>query len=282
MSVRSSNTETIPDAIPASWSDAGIEPVTAGERLAPEQPECGLLWVTRGSLTLTRGGRVHEVRKGTVIAYRLGGGLAWSAPDGTHVRWCARDVSVGAGHVAPWTSELVLDGPVPPPQRRRASYIVATVALAWAFAIGVAWCYDNAHARQYQAALGTLAGASSPTIPDREEVEAAQAIFFQHLDEVPTLHETSSRGHLVLVMALPPLKERPGRLNAARAAADETYRRCPSFRKILIAFGPPGPLPSELGRYFLMERDRPPLDMRAGLAPSAATLESSAAARPPR
>jgi hypothetical protein len=258
---RSASTETLSDAGPASWSDAGVETTSNVERLSPEQPERGLLWVTRGSLTLTRGGRVHEVRKGTVIAYRIGGGLTWSAPEGTHVRWCAREVGVGPGQVAPWTSELSLDGPVPAAPRRRPLYVVAVVAVAWTFALGVAWCYGTSHATRVaeESQRSRPLALTSPA----KDAETARGIFFAHSGVLPTLSPRWT-GHKVLFVVDAALRTDRSLLEAAQAAAIEIYQRCPSIGSVGLCFGmgPDGDFPKELGRYYKLPPDGGVLDFR--------------------
>jgi hypothetical protein len=281
MTKRSPVSEAVADANPASWADAGVEPTSEALRLAPEQPEHGLLWVTRGSLTLTRAGRAHEVRKGTVIAYRLGGGLAWSAPQGTHVRWCAREVGVAPGQVAPWTSDLVLDGPVPTGTKRRPLYLVATVAVAWLFAIAVAWCYDMAHAQRLAEASKAPPPLESPEFPDRAEIDLARAVFFSKLGEMPEVDAKSSGGpHVVLLASLPPPDQFAKRFQAALDAAKETYARCPRIKKLAIAFGPEGVDAAEPGRYFLLRPDGTIHDYRLPVT-GRAPLETSGAVPTP-
>ena len=275
MTKRSASAEALADASPASWSDAGIERASGVERLSPEQPDRGLLWVTRGSLTLTRAGRVHEVRKGTVIAYRVGGGLTWSAAEGTHVRWCSREVGVGPGQVAPWTSELSLDGPVLAAPRRRPLYVVSLVVAAWIFAIGVAWCYGSAHSAWFQKDVGTLAGARSPEFPGRSDAETTRSIFLAHGLAVDV--DAAPNGRRLIVYAeVPPEAELPYRLTAARDATDETYQACGRLQGISVAFSSGGRRPEELERFFLLPPEGGAIDLNAP-AGAAAPVKSAAA-----
>ena len=270
MTKRSASAEAISDARPASWSDAGVETASPVERLSPEQPEHGLLWVTRGSLTLTRAGRVHEVRKGTVVAYRLGGGLTWSAAEGTHVRWCSREVGVGPGQVAPWTSELSLDGPIPAAPRRRPLYVAALVAAAWILAIGVAWVYGRAHSQRVRESsdIGSFL---------RSDADTVRSIFLAHGLAID-FNAASGGRRLIVVTDLPPLAELPARLVAARDAADDAYKTCVRVQNISIAFTSSENLPEIPGRYFALPPAGGVLDVRP--PPAAATLWKKSAAAP--
>ena len=147
-----------------AWTEHGIEPVGSAERLTPDQPESGLLWVVEGSVTVSRQGRAHEITRGSVAAYRLGGGLTWSVGEGTHVRWSRRAVRLEAGHVAPWTADLALDvpaGTISPDRPHRKMYAMMAIALSWVVALTVAWCYDQAHSASLSPTAG-LVGALPP------------------------------------------------------------------------------------------------------------------------
>ncbi len=104
-----------------------------------------------GSLTVARGARRHSIPMGSVVAYRLGPGLSWSASPGTRLRWSARPVRVSAGDVMPWTADLALDVPqvdAAHGRRRRRFLASLAVAMAWIVAIMVAWCYSDTHAQR--------------------------------------------------------------------------------------------------------------------------------------
>src|SRR5687767_15581608 len=72
-----------------AWEESSLAGFDDAPRLAPAQPEYGLVWVTRGRLTVTPArGAPLELPKGSVVAYRLGDALTWAATPGSHVRWC--------------------------------------------------------------------------------------------------------------------------------------------------------------------------------------------------
>jgi hypothetical protein len=163
------------------WTERGIEPVGSADRIAGDQPERGLLWVVEGAVTVTRRGRAHEIRRGSVAAYRLGGGLLWTAPDGTRVRWSPRAVRLEPGEVAPWTVDLALDVPpsdAPPERPRRRTFALLAIAMSWAVALTVAWCYDQAHGTRMETRSGVSpGGVATPSGEARDGADRVLAVF---------------------------------------------------------------------------------------------------------
>ncbi len=137
------------DSRSGAWVDASIDKVEAAARLSGDQPGKGLLWVTRGRLHVrTATGGVLEVPQGTVVSYRLGDGLQWTAGPGTRVRWCLREVSVLDGEAETWTPGKSPDEAMPAVPRRRPWMSFAAILLVWIAAAAVAWCYGRAQAGQ--------------------------------------------------------------------------------------------------------------------------------------
>jgi hypothetical protein len=155
------------------------QPAPAPRALHADQPESGLLGVLSGGVTVTREGRSREVRPGTVVTYRLGPALAWSARPDTRVRWSARPVRLEAGEVASWTSDLAVEVPaetaVPSRRRRRGALAATAIALSWAVALLVAWCYDRAHAR-HETAASPASTAGLPRLSEADGRARADAV----------------------------------------------------------------------------------------------------------
>ena len=121
----------------APWVDTTLPASRHADRLSFDQPPAGLLWVISGEVQLELGGRERPVGKGDVVAYRLGKGLRWSASEGTHARWSARDVRLRLGGAQPWTQANATDLPAVRTGRRRRNRALIAVALSGASALGV-------------------------------------------------------------------------------------------------------------------------------------------------
>jgi hypothetical protein len=134
------------DPTSGAWEESTLAALAETPRLAANQPDHGLVWVTRGRLTVTTAGLgTLELAKGSVVAYRLGDSLSWTASPGSHVRWCRREVRLREGEVQPWTPPSRTDEPVVLAPRRRPWMAIASIALLWVGAVTVAWCVSGAH-----------------------------------------------------------------------------------------------------------------------------------------
>lgn len=133
-------------ATSAAWVEATLNPSDRVERLGSLQPEAGLLWVARGQVTVHSSKKSEELQKGSVVAYRLGGSLGWSAREGALVRWCARDVRVAPGEARRWTEDLALQLPAlksPPRKQGRGPAALVVLAVVAVGALGAAWVHTK-------------------------------------------------------------------------------------------------------------------------------------------
>jgi hypothetical protein len=150
-----------PKAEAPSWVDRALEACDGASRLADDQPPSGLLWVVTGSVVVREGKRdPREAVRGSVVSYRLGPDLAWTATAGTKVRWSERPVALEAGRVDTWTSDLVAESfgvpdAVKPPPPKRSTLVVGVLGL-WAVAITLAWCYKSTMASREKASAADL------------------------------------------------------------------------------------------------------------------------------
>lgn len=192
-----------------AWIDGRLERVEGVARLSSEQPDHGLVWVTRGHLLVRReDGPLLEVAQGSVVAYRLGDGLTWTAGPGTHVRWCWRDVRLAEGQAEAWTpSKAAEDESIAAAPRRRPWFSLAAIVLVWIGAAAVAWCYGNAHTgliKDEQDRLAALA----------PKIEGAEADM-----EVAAAHFEKAGFHVISKQAF--LKGKPPRVALYVATASE-------------------------------------------------------------
>jgi hypothetical protein len=223
------------------WAERDLGATACAEALHPEQPESGFLWVLSGGVTVARDGAIREVRPGTVVTYRRGPRLTWSAREGTRVRWSARSVRLEAGDVASWTADLALDLPAQPETaaararpRRRAAAAVA-IALLWSVALLVAWCYDRAHARH---TLAPYAPTGAPRLSDAEAAARATAVraaFEAHGFDVnvPLMH--APRSALVEIVERPMSDpELDGLVASLRPAAADALDAAPGLSRVQV------------------------------------------------
>jgi hypothetical protein len=134
-----------------AWEESSLGAIDSASRLSPGQPDFGLVWVTRGHLTVTSArGETLDLPKGSVVAYRLGDSLTWAASPGSHVRWCQRDVRLREGEVRPWTPPVREEGGEIVAARRRPWMALASLALLWIAAITVAWCVSATHSSRVE------------------------------------------------------------------------------------------------------------------------------------
>jgi hypothetical protein len=234
------------EATSGAWEESTLEALESVPRLSSEQPDHGLVWVTRGRLTVTPArGAPLELPKGSVVAYRLGETLAWTAAAGSHVRWCRREVRVREGEVQPWTppvkGEEGVAGDLVAP-RRRPWLAIASIALLWIVGITVAWCVGTTHSARVE--VRSTVKTTPETVAASDEITR---LFTAHGFEVRSVMVAPKSKRAFVRVSIPTaaeseaLSEPHGPLRPVADAAGEVLRRLGIPQLTVVGLDPSRP-----------------------------------------
>jgi hypothetical protein len=227
------------------WVERDVAPLAKASRLHAEQPEAGLLWVLAGRVVVQHREQFRDVRPGTVVSYRLGDPLAWTAPEGALVRWSGRPVKLAAGEVASWTANLAVEVPTAEEEvaavepRRRGIYATAAIAATWVVALTVAWCYHHAQSDVESGAVRRAAPATPvPGALAAEErtarARAAEAIFAEAGHAQPAAVVPVSRKSNSVYVNVVHAVEEDVPTAAYQSAVDATFAKWPDVGLVRV------------------------------------------------